>query len=139
MDEDIVEIGNVKNVCRLCLSTDKPRSSVFTTYEQENPALSLAVKIRSCLSIEVGTQLCPFVVCESRRLRFLRIGLITTVSNVLSSSESLTGVEVMFELKECEDFDGTWLSRVVGKTVFPLVVLAIFLSPRFSSSNYTCV
>ncbi|XP_032672620.1 zinc finger protein Xfin-like [Odontomachus brunneus] len=55
MDEDVVEIGNVENVCRLCLSTDEPKSSVFITDEQEDPAASLAIKIRSCLSIEILT------------------------------------------------------------------------------------
>lgn len=60
MDEDVVEIENVKNVCRLCLSTDEPRSSVFATYEEEeeeevekDSGVPLAAKIQACLSIQV--------------------------------------------------------------------------------------
>lgn len=68
-----MEVGNVENVCRLCLSTDEPKSSVFVTDEQEDPALSLAVKIRSCLSIEVGVRARPFILCELKGLVLLRI------------------------------------------------------------------
>ncbi|XP_071646346.1 uncharacterized protein [Temnothorax longispinosus] len=67
MDEDVVEMvenvsdfGNVKNVCRLCLSADGPRSSVFATQEDEEKEDSsghrvpLAAKIQACLSIQIS-------------------------------------------------------------------------------------
>ena len=61
MDENVVEIENeetienVENVCRLCLSTDGPRASVFGTQEKEkeSSSVSLIAKIRACLSIQV--------------------------------------------------------------------------------------
>lgn len=57
MDEDVVEIENVENVCRLCLSTDEPRSSVFATHEEEevekDSGVPLVAKIQACLSIQV--------------------------------------------------------------------------------------
>lgn len=48
-----MEVGNVENICRLCLSTDEPRSSVFEAHEQEDSAIPLATKIQACLSIQV--------------------------------------------------------------------------------------
>jgi len=60
MDENVVEIENeeaienVANVCRLCLSTDGPRASVFGTQEkEESSSVSLVAKIQACLSIQV--------------------------------------------------------------------------------------
>lgn len=49
MDE-VVELEKMENVCRLCLSTDEPKSSVFGT---QNAPISLASKIQACLSIQV--------------------------------------------------------------------------------------
>ncbi|XP_072751208.1 uncharacterized protein [Anoplolepis gracilipes] len=59
-DEDVVEIGNVENVCRLCLSVDEPKSSVFAQKreeeEEKNPSnVPLAAKIQACLSIQIST------------------------------------------------------------------------------------
>nr|XP_034182381.1 zinc finger protein 62 homolog [Osmia lignaria] len=60
MDE-VDELQNMENVCRLCLSTDEPKLSVFG--EQESP-VSLANKIQACLSIQIlatdklSTQIC---------------------------------------------------------------------------------
>ncbi|OAD57830.1 Zinc finger protein 91 [Eufriesea mexicana] len=60
MDE-VVELQKMDNVCRLCLSTDEPKSSVFGT---ENASVSLASKIQACLSIQIlttdrlSTQIC---------------------------------------------------------------------------------
>ena len=48
MDE-VVELQNMENVCRLCLSTDEPKLSVFETED----SLSMASKIQACLSIQV--------------------------------------------------------------------------------------
>lgn len=101
MDEDVVEIENVENVCRLCLSTDEPRSSVFTTdKEEDDTAVSLAVKIKACLSIEVGARLRSFVLCESRGLegstnRFHR----DCTRRTLLECASPTRFEVMFVLR----------------------------------------
>ncbi|XP_025987406.2 oocyte zinc finger protein XlCOF7.1 [Solenopsis invicta] len=58
MDEDVIEIESVENVCRLCLSTDRPRSSVFATQDDEKEGSSgvpLATKIQTCLSIQILT------------------------------------------------------------------------------------
>lgn len=50
----MVEIGNVENVCRLCLSVDEPRFSVFAQDREEDPSgVPLAAKIQACLSIQV--------------------------------------------------------------------------------------
>ncbi|XP_006617514.1 zinc finger protein 62-like [Apis dorsata] len=51
MDE-VIELQNMENVCRLCLSTDEPKSSVF---EVEDSPVSLANKIQACLSIQILT------------------------------------------------------------------------------------
>lgn len=51
-----MEIENAEDVCRLCLSTDGPKSSVFAKQEDEKEALSgvpLVAKIQACLSIQV--------------------------------------------------------------------------------------
>lgn len=60
MDVDVMEIENtevienVEDVCRLCLSIDEPRSSVFVAPEQEDPScVTLVAKIQACLSIQV--------------------------------------------------------------------------------------
>ncbi|KAL6439704.1 hypothetical protein ACFW04_004045 [Cataglyphis niger] len=54
-DEDVVEIGNVENVCRLCLSVDEPRFSVFAQDREEDPSgVPLAAKIQACLSIQIS-------------------------------------------------------------------------------------
>ncbi|KYN03023.1 Zinc finger protein Xfin [Cyphomyrmex costatus] len=55
MNEDVMEFENVENVCRLCLSTDGPRSSVFATQEEEEELSSvpLVAKIQACLSIQL--------------------------------------------------------------------------------------
>lgn len=51
----MMEIGNVENVCRLCLSVNEPRSSVFAQDREEDPSgVSLAAKIQACLSIQVS-------------------------------------------------------------------------------------
>ncbi|XP_018364842.1 PREDICTED: zinc finger protein 845-like [Trachymyrmex cornetzi] len=62
MDENVVEseneeaIENVENVCRLCLSKDGPRASVFATQEEEESSRELLVaKIQACLSIQIST------------------------------------------------------------------------------------
>ncbi|CAL1674322.1 unnamed protein product [Lasius platythorax] len=55
-DEDVVEIGNVETVCRLCLSADEPRSSVFAQdREEDSSGVPLAAKIQACLSIQIST------------------------------------------------------------------------------------
>ncbi|XP_012531667.1 zinc finger protein 62 [Monomorium pharaonis] len=59
MDEDVVEIENVENVCRLCLATDGPRSSVFATEKEDDEredssGVPLADKIQACLSIQIS-------------------------------------------------------------------------------------
>ncbi|XP_014482089.1 PREDICTED: zinc finger protein 836-like isoform X2 [Dinoponera quadriceps] len=67
MDEDVVEIENVENVCRLCLCTDEPRASVFGTDKQEedSTAVPLAIKIQACLSIEISpTDKLSTLICE---------------------------------------------------------------------------
>ncbi|KAF3423802.1 hypothetical protein E2986_05391 [Frieseomelitta varia] len=51
MDE-VVELQDMENVCRLCLSTDEPKLSVFET---EDSLLSMASKIQACLSIQIST------------------------------------------------------------------------------------
>ncbi|KAK0091070.1 hypothetical protein PV326_003791 [Microctonus aethiopoides] len=48
--DDVVELDNVRNLCRLCLSTDEPRSPIFGVQESSVP---LVEKIQACLSIEV--------------------------------------------------------------------------------------
>jgi len=64
MDEDVVEIGNVESVCRLCLSTDETRSSVFAVQSHEDSSgVSLITKIEACLSIQVESNLPHLVVC----------------------------------------------------------------------------
>lgn len=47
---EVVELQNVEDVCRLCLSTDEPKLSVFETGDSP---VSLASKIQACLSIQV--------------------------------------------------------------------------------------
>ncbi|XP_015111400.1 zinc finger protein 845 isoform X1 [Diachasma alloeum] len=60
MDE-VVELEALDNVCRLCLSTDEPKSPIFGV---QGAAVPLAEKIQDCLSIEVlrddklGTMIC---------------------------------------------------------------------------------
>ncbi|XP_076232943.1 uncharacterized protein LOC143178289 [Calliopsis andreniformis] len=49
MDE-VVVLQNMENVCRLCLSTDEPKSSVFGMQDSPVP---LAAKIQACLSIQI--------------------------------------------------------------------------------------
>lgn len=58
MDE-VIELQNMENVCRLCLSTDEPKSSVF---EAEESPVSLANKIQACLSIQVCLIYCYLVI-----------------------------------------------------------------------------
>jgi len=60
-----VEIENVENVCRLCLSTDGPRSSVFATQEEKEDSsdVPLTVKIQACLSIQVCTRVIRATSC----------------------------------------------------------------------------
>ncbi|KZC09648.1 Zinc finger protein 91 [Dufourea novaeangliae] len=59
--DDVVELQNMENVCRLCLSNDEPKTSVFGA--QDSP-VSLATKIQACLSIQISatdkltTQIC---------------------------------------------------------------------------------
>lgn len=68
MDEDAVEIENGENVCRLCLSTDEPRSSVFEeTDEREDTDVSLATKIQGCLSIQVSVRIGTLESAEGSR------------------------------------------------------------------------
>ncbi|EZA57874.1 hypothetical protein X777_00976 [Ooceraea biroi] len=56
MDGDVVELGNVESVCRLCLSTDETRSSVFAARDQEDSSgVPLATKIEACLSIQISS------------------------------------------------------------------------------------
>ncbi|XP_057321300.1 zinc finger protein 62-like isoform X1 [Microplitis mediator] len=50
MDDDVVELNNIENLCRLCLSTEDPKSPIFGL--QESP-VSLVEKIQACLSIEI--------------------------------------------------------------------------------------
>ncbi|KAH0560707.1 zinc finger protein 62 homolog [Cotesia glomerata] len=50
MDDDVVELNNVENLCRLCLSSDDPKSPIFGLQESSVP---LADKIQACLSIEI--------------------------------------------------------------------------------------
>ncbi|KOX71317.1 Zinc finger protein hangover [Melipona quadrifasciata] len=50
--DKVAELQNVENVCRLCLSTDEPKLSVF---EMEDSLLSMASKIQACLSIQIST------------------------------------------------------------------------------------
>ncbi|XP_071855823.1 uncharacterized protein [Bombus fervidus] len=49
MDE-VVELQNMEDVCRLCLSTDEPKLSVFET---EDSPVPIASKIQACLSIQI--------------------------------------------------------------------------------------
>lgn len=46
---EIIDIKNVDNVCRLCLSTDEPKLSIF----DHNDSTILLDKIRSCLAIQI--------------------------------------------------------------------------------------
>ncbi|XP_053987514.1 zinc finger protein 62 homolog [Hylaeus volcanicus] len=50
MDE-VVELQDMENVCRLCLSTDEPKSSVFGMQDSPVP---LVTKIQACLSIQIS-------------------------------------------------------------------------------------
>ncbi|XP_076755032.1 uncharacterized protein LOC143425867 [Xylocopa sonorina] len=60
MDE-VVELENMEKVCRLCLSAEEPKSSVFGG---QDTSVSLAAKIQACLSIQISitdrlsTQIC---------------------------------------------------------------------------------
>ncbi|XP_020287905.1 zinc finger protein 585B-like isoform X2 [Pseudomyrmex gracilis] len=67
MNEDVVEIENVENVCRLCLSADEPRSSVFSAQEQEDDSDVLLVdKIEDCLSIQIlATDKVSTLICKT--------------------------------------------------------------------------
>ncbi|XP_012274931.1 zinc finger protein 845 [Orussus abietinus] len=49
MDE-VEVLADVDNVCRLCLSTEGPKVSIFSVHDSSVP---LASKIKACLSIEV--------------------------------------------------------------------------------------
>ncbi|XP_076626737.1 uncharacterized protein LOC143344505 [Colletes latitarsis] len=61
MDE-VVELQNMENVCRLCLSTDEPKSSVFGMQDSPVP---LATKIQACLSIQIlATDRLSTDICE---------------------------------------------------------------------------
>ncbi|XP_033329819.2 uncharacterized protein LOC117222300 [Megalopta genalis] len=59
--DKVVVLQRMENVCRLCLSEDEPKLSVFGS--QETP-VSLATKIQACLSIQIlatdrlSTQIC---------------------------------------------------------------------------------
>ncbi|XP_078045751.1 uncharacterized protein LOC144474585 isoform X2 [Augochlora pura] len=59
--DKVVVLQRMENVCRLCLSEDEPKLSVFGA--QETP-VSLATKIQACLSIQIlatdrlSTQIC---------------------------------------------------------------------------------
>ncbi|XP_015603291.1 zinc finger protein 62 homolog [Cephus cinctus] len=49
--EEMEQLRNVEDLCRLCLSVDQPKSSVF---RGEDSSVSLATKIEACLSIEIS-------------------------------------------------------------------------------------
>ncbi|KAK2583123.1 hypothetical protein KPH14_009149 [Odynerus spinipes] len=49
--DDVVELQNVDNVCRLCLSAEEPKSSIFGT--QDSAAVPLVIKIQACLSLQI--------------------------------------------------------------------------------------
>ncbi|XP_015180184.1 PREDICTED: zinc finger protein 62-like [Polistes dominula] len=51
---DDVELLNVDNVCRLCLTVDEPKSSIFQT-EDSPTAVPLVTKIQACLSLQILT------------------------------------------------------------------------------------
>lgn len=66
----MVEIGNVENVCRLCLSADEPRFSVFAQDREEDPSgVPLTAKIQACLSIQVRNFILLLVQIDSRHFR----------------------------------------------------------------------
>ncbi|XP_046618635.1 zinc finger protein 62 homolog isoform X1 [Neodiprion virginianus] len=50
--DDAASTPNVENVCRLCLSADEPRSSIF---EGDDSSVPLSFKIQACLAIEVSS------------------------------------------------------------------------------------
>lgn len=50
--DDIVELLNVENVCRLCLSVEEPKSSIFGA-QDSSAAVPLVTKIQACLSLQV--------------------------------------------------------------------------------------
>lgn len=50
--DDIVELSNVENVCRLCLSVEEPKSSIFEA-QDSSTAVPLVTKIQACLSLQV--------------------------------------------------------------------------------------
>ncbi|XP_058791456.1 zinc finger protein 62-like [Phymastichus coffea] len=78
--DDVVEIS-LANACRLCLTTDQTRSSIFTV-----PYLSVPIvdKIRSCLSIQVlttdkvSTQICTSCINSVNRWHTYKISCLRT-------------------------------------------------------------
>ncbi|KAI4503826.1 hypothetical protein M0802_001229 [Mischocyttarus mexicanus] len=63
MDE--VELLNVENVCRLCLTVEEPKSSIFQT-EDSSTAVPLVTKIQACLSLQIlSTDKVSTLICSS--------------------------------------------------------------------------
>lgn len=50
MDDDLALSPNVENICRLCLSSDEPKSSIF---DRDDSSVPLSSKIQACLAIQV--------------------------------------------------------------------------------------
>ena len=51
---DVEELQGLESACRLCLTTDETRSSIFGAVPTLVP---LVDKIQSCVSVEVSTEL----------------------------------------------------------------------------------
>ncbi|XP_012256689.2 zinc finger protein Xfin-like [Athalia rosae] len=50
--DDVVSIPNVENICRLCLSPDDPKSSIF---DGDDSSVPLSCKIQACLAIQISS------------------------------------------------------------------------------------
>ncbi|XP_014606761.1 PREDICTED: zinc finger protein 423-like [Polistes canadensis] len=62
---DDVELLNVENVCRLCLSVEEPKFSIFEM-EDSPSAVPLVTKIQACLSLQIlSTDKVSTLICSS--------------------------------------------------------------------------
>ncbi|XP_047343176.1 zinc finger protein 62-like isoform X1 [Vespa velutina] len=63
--DDIVELSNVENVCRLCLSVEEPKSSIFGA-QDSSAGVPLVTKIQACLSLQIlSTDKVSTLICSS--------------------------------------------------------------------------
>lgn len=55
MDDDVEIAAGLEHACRLCLTTDQTRTSIFAVPERSLP---FDEKISTCLSIQVSLTIC---------------------------------------------------------------------------------